>query len=360
MKIAIIGPTHPYKGGIAQHTTELAHHLRAAGHEVKLVSWKHQYPFFYPGQQFVPDHEPELPPYPETTRRLSWKNPVGWLRQARALRDADLVIFVWWVPTIQGPVILSMLQTLGHRTRSLILCHNVVSHESGHADKLLTRAVFRRADRIIVHTEALAVQARSLTTTPVAVAVMPAHFPGRPTAAKHTGAPRRHLLFFGLVRRYKGVDVLIRALANVPDVTLTVAGEMWGKQQLQLTELIERLDLGSRVELRPGYVAAQDIGGLFQAADALVMPYRSGTASQNAELAFAHGVPVIATTVGSMPDQIQDGFDGLLCRPEDSTDLAQAIQKLYIPGELEKLRRGLPPSHREQDWRHYIVAITEN
>src|SRR5438309_5583802 len=86
MRIAIVGPAHPYKGGIPQHTTELAHHLRAAGHEVSLISWRNQYPFFYPGEQFVPDDKPELPVFSGVKRVLSWRNPVGWLRWGRRLR----------------------------------------------------------------------------------------------------------------------------------------------------------------------------------------------------------------------------------------------------------------------------------
>src|SRR5665213_3408361 len=121
MKIAIVGPTHPYKGGIAQHTTQLAHHLQAAGHDVEIISWRAQYPFFYPGVQFVPQAKPELPVFPHTKRVLSWKNPAGWLRWGRRLRAYDKVIFVWFVPTIQGPIYRSILQALGKRGAETII-----------------------------------------------------------------------------------------------------------------------------------------------------------------------------------------------------------------------------------------------
>src|SRR6185312_1575072 len=115
MKIALVGPTHPYKGGIVLHTTELAHRLTKAGHTVEILSWRTQYPFFYPGTQFVPGNKPESPPFPHVKRILSWRNPLGWWRQGRHLRSFDEVIFVWWVPTIQGPVYLSLLRALGKR-----------------------------------------------------------------------------------------------------------------------------------------------------------------------------------------------------------------------------------------------------
>lgn len=360
MKIAIIGPTHPYKGGIAQHTTELAHQLTAAGHEVRIVSWKKMYPFFYPGKQYVPDDEPELPLFSQTDRVLSWRNPVGWRKWAASLRDYDEVIFVWWVPAIQGPVYWQMLRALGEKgPHSVILCHNVSQHSASPVDRQFTHRVFEHADQVLVHTKALADIADNLTATPITIAAMPAHLPGgEPTVKpKHT-ALRNHLLFFGLVRQYKGVDVLIEALAKVPNVTLTIAGEMWGKQEAKLTALIQELKISDRVTLRSGYVPAKDIAGLFSAADALVLPYRSGTATQNVELAFAHGIPVIATHVGSMPLHITDGVDGLLCKPESITDLAKTIKRFYSGSTALKLTKAVPPSHSELEWQHYIDAIT--
>ncbi len=359
MKIAIVGPAHPYKGGIAQHTTALAHHLKAAGNDVDIISWSKQYPFFYPGVQFVATDKPELPVFPHTKRVLSWRNPAGWLRWGRKLRKYDKVIFAWYVPTIQGPIYLSILKALGKKgPETILLCHNIVRHGAGANDLKIVRVVFKQATRILVHTDTQAALAAELTKTPISVAAMPAHLPGHPDANSHPTKLQDHLLFFGLVRKYKGVDLLIRALAELPGVTLTIAGEMWGKQQESLELLIAELKLGTRVKLLPGYVAAENISGLFQAADALVMPYRSGTASQTSELAFAHGVPVIATKVGSMPQQIRDGVDGLLCDPDDIAGLAASIKHFYEPGVAASLRSRIPRSTSETDWQHYVDVIT--
>lgn len=360
MKIAIIGPTHPYKGGIAQHTTALAHQLSNSGHDVHILSWKKMYPFFYPGEQFVPDDEPELPLFTNTGRKLSWHNPVGWRREAAKLRDYDEVIFVWWVPAIQGTVYWQMLKALGEKgPHTVILCHNVAQHSASPIDKQLTQRVFELADQILVHTKALAEIADQLTATPLTIAAMPAHLPGGEPINKpsHTKL-RNHLLFFGLVRQYKGVDILVQALAKLPDVSLTIAGEMWGKQEAKLTQLIAGLHLQDRVTMRSGYVPAKDIAGLFSAADALVLPYRSGTATQNVELAFAHGIPVIATTVGSMPLHIHDGVDGILCKPDDVNSLAKALQHFYSKNTALTLTKAVPPSRSDLEWSHYIEAIT--
>src|SRR5665213_1647847 len=133
MKIAIVGPTHPYKGGIAQETTALAHELTKAGNDVTIVSWRAQYPgILYPGEQFVPENKPELPLFANTHRVLSWKSPLSWQRWGRKLRGYDQVIFVWVVPTFHGPIYLAMMRAMGkkRRPRIVVICHNVLPHEA--------------------------------------------------------------------------------------------------------------------------------------------------------------------------------------------------------------------------------------
>lgn len=361
MKITIVGPAHPYKGGIAQHATELAHHLSAAGHDVELVSWRAQYPFFYPGAQFVPDNKPELPPFRPTKRVLSWKNPAGWWRWGRKLRGFDRIIFIWWVPTIQGPVYRSMLGALGRQARkAVIICHNVLPHEARPGDRLLARSVLGRAGRVIVHSDAQATLARRLTTAEVVIAKLPLiiQSDAGQVAAKKSKLSYE-LVFFGIVRPYKGVDVLLRALTKVPDIKLTIAGEFWGGEQTY-RQLVDKLKLGERVTIRAGYVPADSLRGLISQADAIVLPYREGTATWNVALAHAYGVPVIATTAGTFASQVRDGVDGLLCEPDDAASLAKAIRRFYEPGVAESLRQGIPKLQTTETWQAYIEAVTKN
>ncbi|HVF19944.1 MAG TPA: glycosyltransferase family 4 protein, partial [Mycobacteriales bacterium] len=306
MRVVIVGPTHPYKGGIAQHTTELAHRLSAAGHEVDLWSWSEQYPQrLYPGQQRVPDDAPELPVHPRTTYPLSWRRPDGWGRAGRRMAAYDVAVVVVVTP-VQAPAYLTMLATLRRRTRVIALCHNVLPHERGKADLPLTKAVLRRADALIVHSDQERQKAEGLTRSQIVVTPLPplaltvaSDF--APKASKSEASGR--LLFFGMVRKYKGLDVLLEALAQVPDVSLTVAGEFW-EDEAQTRALIERLGLGDRVEVRSGYVAAAEVPDLFAGADALALPYRASTASAHAYIAHSHGIPVVGTTVGSIPEQV--------------------------------------------------------
>ena len=394
MRIALAGPAHPYKGGGARHTTELAHHLAAAGHDTVIVSWRAQYPKrLYPGQQTV--DVPDGAPYPRTRRRLAWYRPDGWLAEGRRLRTADLVIFALLTP-IQVPAYLTIMAGLGrgagqHGPRTAVLCHNVLPHERRPGDVALTGALLRRADVVISHSAAQAAQAKALVPgAAVRTVAMPAHLPatghedpgtertGEPAPAQclpgettppdppATCVPGRatpnlpgtcRLLFFGIVRPYKGLDVLLRALAQAPPhVTLTVAGEFWA-DITDLEYLVAELGVGDRVTLRPGYVPANQIPALFAAADALVLPYREATASQNALLAFAHGVPVITTTAGALAEAVRDGVDGLTCAPGDEADLLRVLKEFSDPLVAGRLREGVRIVDPEPGWAAYLRVL---
>ncbi|MEU6997062.1 glycosyltransferase family 4 protein [Nonomuraea sp. NPDC046570] len=351
MRIAVVGPTFPYKGGGAQHTTELAHRLSAAGHEVVIESWKAQYPsFLYPGQQTI--SAPEGVPFPGTRRVLDWRRPDGWLACGRRLRSADLVILAVLSP-VQVPAYLGILYGLGRRTRTIALCHNVLPHERKPYDRPLMKALLKRVDEVLTHSAQQAELARGLADRPVRVAALPPHLPST-NGSTGSAEVRRRLLFFGIVRPYKGLDLLLRAL---PDgVSLTVAGEFWGG--LEATEaLVGELGIGDRVELRPGYVAAEDVPELFAAADALVLPYRNATASQNVWLGHEHGVPVIATRVGALADHVTDGVDGLLVEPGEVEALREALVRFYAPGEPERLRAGVKAVDPEPHWAAYAETL---
>lgn len=391
MRIALIGPAHPYKGGGARHTTELARWLAAAGHDVVIESWSRQYPAgLYPGGRQTVD-VPEGEPFPHTLRRLSWRRPAGWLAAGRRLRDRDLVAFALLIPPQAIPYLAILAGLTGLRAarrgpgpagpgrtarpRTVVICHNVAPHESRPADEILTRRLLRRAGAVLTHSAAEAARARVLAPDAQVTAVrMPPHLPTAGPAVRpggqirsDHGQPERNralrprptrLLFFGIVRPYKGLDILLRALARVPpDVVLTVAGEFWGRAEEETLALIARLGLTGRVTLRPGYVPADQIPALFAASDALVLPYRSATSSQNAWLAFAHGVPVVVTRAGTLADAVRDGVDGVVCEPGDEDDLVHALQRISAPGEAARLRSAVRAADPEDYWAPYLEAL---
>jgi glycosyltransferase involved in cell wall biosynthesis len=213
-----------------------------------------------------------------------------------------------------------------------------------------------------VHSPELATLAKTVVEqhADVVVADIPPHLPASPIArrpASETEVPFNRLLFFGTVRPYKGLDVLLQALVSLPQVKLVVAGDIWSGVS-GLRDQIAALGLLDRVMLRPSYVAGSEIAGLFRDVDALVLPYRAGTASQNVLLAHAMGVPVIATRAGTLGSQVNDGVDGILAEPDDVDDLTAALLRFYSPGMPQHLRAGVPVVDTESSWTSYVEVLT--
>ena len=358
MQVAVVGPTHPFKGGIAQHTTVLAQRLAARGDTVQIVSWRRQYPErLYPGQQTV--DAPEFDLFEPTHRSMSWNRPDTWVRAARRLRDMDLVVFAHVTPVQVIPYRVMLVALRGGRARTAVICHNVLPHERGRADKALVSQMLRAADSVLVHSDAQAAIARELTDKPIAVAQMAPFMPAG--FARRAPAPGEHrrLVFFGLVRPYKGLDVLLRALAKGPsDVRLRVAGEFWGGTDATVA-LSRELGIADRVELRDGYVGAADVPALFADVDALVLPYRSATGSQAVWTGFEFGVPVIATRAGHLADDVRGGVDGEVAEPDDVDSLAAALHRFYEPGTPERMRAEVKPVDPAPYWDRYLRALID-
>lgn len=373
MHCTIVGPTHPYKGGVAQHTTTLAHRLAAAGVEVDLASWTAQYPAaLYPGVQRV--ETPEIPVFPETRHPLAWYRPDSWWRLGRSVRAGrhDMLVLVLVTP-VQIPAYLTMIAAIGRRRQPdrrpaiAVICHNVLPHETRPGDRGLTKALLSRADVVLTHSDEQAALARDLGAADVRTAELPPHGPGTATVTPRgepDGEPANRggggLLFFGFIRPYKGVDVLVRAMAavapEVPNARLVVAGEIWDGEE-RLRTLVDELGLADRVDLRLTYLPGEEVDVLMRDADAVVLPYTSGTGTQQVRVAQRHGVPVIASRVSTMPEQVRDGVDGLLVRPGDVDDLATAIRRLYEPGRLATLRSAVRPPDDDLLWEGYLATL---
>lgn len=364
LRLAVVGPTHPYKGGVAAHTTTLAHQLAEAGHDVTLVSWSHLYPTrLYPGEQAVPGGAPDVEPFPRTVRALSWARPDSWVRAGRRLREVDAIVVVHVIPAVI-PAHLALLRAAGalhsgpgRGPRSVVVAHNVLPHERHSADEALVRALFRRVDAVIVHTPSEAKAAHDLDAQRVVVADLPAHLPGGPPVQRPVYDGPARLLALGMVRDYKGIDLLMQALTQVPGPTLTVAGEMWGNAGRRVKALAGHPSLRGRVQVHEGYVPADRLAHLFARHDVLALTYRNATASQNALLARRHGLAVLASDVGSFGDQVRDGVDGLLVPPNDEAALVSALQRLGEPAAVSALRAEVRPPDLVGPWARYLGAI---
>jgi len=357
VRVTLIGPAFPWRGGIPLLTNELAHRLAACGHTVQVRTWTRQGPARLLPAELHPLVTPEADVYPTVREPLSWRDPRHWARTGRrAAAASDVVVLLYYVP-FQAPALATIARAARRDARVVVICANAVPHEPRPGDRLLMSWLMRSADAVLVHTDAERDALRRLADRPAAVAALPPHLPATVRSqAGPDGPPRRRLLFFGKVRRYKGVDVLLRATALVPHVELGIVGEFY-EDRARLNALIHELGLGERVHVTPEYLPAERIPELFAGFDALVLPYRTSTASQLVALAHWHGLPVVATRVGNFPETVRDGVDGVLCSPDDVVDLARALRSLYEPGRLGTLRAGVRPADAEAIWRNYIRAL---
>ncbi len=302
---------------------------------------------------------------------LDYVDPRSWKRAIDVVRrSAARALVLPWVHPVMTPQYAYLLANTPEDVTKVVICHNVVPHEPTPLANSCARAVLGRAGLIVAHSQEmhrellqLGVNARIVDAfhprfSAPDLAVLPS---AGEVANEHArqGNPELSLLAFGAVRPYKGIDVAIRALSRVDrslHVRLTVAGVFWDGG-VELARLVSELCLEDRVELRDGFVSNEEAALLFSAADAAVLPYRSATQSGVAQLAFAYGIPVIATSVGGLPEAIADGVDGLLCPAEDPDALAAAISRL--PQMQPELEAGVRANSGEHSFARYVELLED-
>ncbi len=340
MRIALIGPSYPFRGGIAHYTTLLYRHLRRR-HEVRFLSLRRQYPrWLYPGAS---DRDPsEFAIREEGTESvLDPTNPWTWwqVAQRAAAFRPNLIILPWWV-SFWAPSYTFILSILRRRTRArvLYLCHNVTPHESRRYDRWLARLPLSLGDLFIVHSQQdeerlrrLLPKARIQRTVHPTYEVFRRVEIGKAEARQQLGAAGDMLLFFGFVRPYKGLEHLLAAMPLIlakRDVHLWVVGEFW-QNEARYRQQIKSLGVEDHVHVVNRYISNEEIGIYFAAADAVILPYVSGTGSGIAQIAFGYERPIVATRVGDLPDIVEDGQTGWLVPSADPPALAAAMLRIY-------------------------------
>lgn len=354
MRLALIGPSAPLRGGIAQYHDRLAAALAARGHEVRRISYRRLYPrLLFPGrtQYATEDAAPAATPDALLTPPAPLLDSIGprsWLRTANAARDADAALFEWWHPFF-GPAFAAVATLLRRRgVPTLAFCHNLEPHEPMPGGRVLARVALGRAAGFLVHADADAARLRArYPSRPVTVVAHPAEPPPCPhrdaASVEHDPAAARarrdacgaalglppaahRLLFFGYVRAYKGLPTAIEALAALPrDVQLVVAGEIYHHDAGFYRVMAERLGVADRLVILDRFLATAEVGCCFGAADVVVLPYWSASQSGVAPLAMAYGRAVVASAVGGIPALVHAGETGLLVPPRDPAALATAL-----------------------------------
>lgn len=338
MRLTVLGPGHPFRGGIATTTTAMVQALADGGHQVRFLTPRRQYPRrLFPGRD---DRDPAAcPAVPGAEAVLDPLWPLAWpaARRCAANRPAEAWLLPYWTWPWAGWWRF-LLAAVG-RPPAVAVAHNPVDHDGGVLRRLAARLVLARCDGLFTHGRALAAElAGGYPGVPIGSCPLPPSsrfvLPERAAARRALGLPaeRRLALFWGLVRPYKGVDLLLEAFAQLPeearDWYLLVAGEPWGEAASVLPRMVASLGLGERVRLDLRWVPQAEIARLLAAADLLVLPYRAGSQSAVAPIALAHGLPVLATAVGGLPELVHDGLNGMVVEPGSAAALAAALAVL--------------------------------
>jgi glycosyltransferase involved in cell wall biosynthesis len=363
LRIAILGLTYPYRGGISHYTTVLSKAL-SARHEVQVFSYLRQYPsFLFPGTtQFdASDRRIEVP----ARHVLDSIGPMSWVRTARAIEkySPDLLIIQWWQPFF-GAAVGTVCRVLQGPCTVLFLCHNVVPHERSRVDGWLSNYALSKGDLFVVHSGEDLANLKDLL--PGADAVVRPHptyevFRGLGEGARQTSerSAERQILFFGYVRKYKGLEYLLRAMPEVLgelDVTLRAVGEFYDDVS-HYRRLVSELGIERSVRLVDRYVPNEDVGGYFSQTDLVVLPYVTATQSGIIQIAYSFGVPVVTTNVGGLPDVVDDGRTGYLVEPKDPSAIAQAILRYYREREEKDFRSTIADYARRFSWESMVDEI---
>lgn len=365
-RLALIGALPPYRGGIAHFSLRTWETLAARGHDVRGVTFTRQYPDrLFPGStQF--ESTPTPTPAP-VDRWIDSIGPHSWWTTGRRLRDRDALVFNHWMPFF-GPAYGSIARAAGRPAIGLI--HNAIPHERRPGDRMLGTWFLRRCAGCVVLSEEVE---RDLRTLGVTAPVRRIHHPiydhfGDPVdrldARRALGLDpeRPTVLFFGYVRAYKGLDVLLDALArvgdDVPALQLVVAGEFYEDEGLTRRRIAD-LGLGDRVILRTGYVPDADVPLLFSACDAVVQPYRTATQSGVAQIAYHFGRAMVISDVGGLAEIVPHGEAGLVVPPSDPDALAGSLRELFRPGVRDALEAGVRARRSLFAWDRLAEAIED-
>ncbi len=374
-KACLVGPAYPFRGGIAHFTSVLAGEF-ATDHEVLVINFKRLYPsFLFPGKtQF---DESASPVAVDSERTIDSLNPLSFWRTARRIArfEPDLVVFQWWQPFF-GVAYFSILSLLKWFTKKrppavVYLCHNVLPHESSPIDRMLFKIGFKRARSFLVHSSEDAENLQRLKAGvrvrvhPLPVFDMFRHGAYNKAGAREAlGIDGRIVLFFGYVRDYKGLGILLDGFARCADridATLMIVGEFYGGKENYITK-ITALGIEDRVVIVDRYVPNEDVEKYFAACDIVALPYLSATQSAIVQVAYSFDKPVIVTRVGGLPEVVDDGVTGFVTPPRDPDAIAKALVRFFETSNPQEMERNIKTAKERFSWsgcKRVLIELAE-
>lgn len=361
MKIALLGPAPPFKGGIALFADHLAQEFLDLGHEVLFFNFKKQYPaLIFPGGKQEEGGEPSA----ESVRLLTPWLPHTFEKTIKAINsfEPDIIIISWWLPFF-APAFGYILRRI-KKGKKLILAHNIIPHESWPLSKSLLRFAFKPADGIVVLSKACMKDLKGMVSNRLALKAHQGFHPLYSTFGQDISKTNTHptLLFFGMIKPYKGLDVLLNAMPliqkEIPDIRLIIAGSVY-KDQALYEDMIEKLELRDAVETHFRYVKDEEVEELFRKSDLCLLPYKTATQSGVIATSYSYETPVIASDVGGLGEYIDEGKTGTLVPPDDAPALAQAVIDFYKHEELLLMQEHIAKIKEEQSWNSLANIFLE-
>jgi len=315
MKITILGPAHPFRGGIAALNERLAKQLFEEGHEVNIVSFTIQYPnFLFPGKTQFNNFDMNFDF--TITREINSVNPFNWIKIGKKIGKAkpDVVVVRFWLPFMAMCLgTLCRIIRKNNHTKIIALTDNLIPHEKRIGDNLLIRYFIKSVDGFLAMSESVLndiklfdnIKPKKLTPHPIYD-----HYgtiENKEIALKKLNLPisDKYILFFGFIRDYKGLDLLLKAFADKffteNNIKLIVAGEFYSNEDKYLS-LIDELGIKDQVILFTTFIPNSEVQNFFNAADIIVQPYKSATQSGVAQIAYHFHKPILVTNVGGLAE----------------------------------------------------------
>jgi glycosyltransferase involved in cell wall biosynthesis len=364
LRIAFISPFFPLKGGIARFSGLLRDALRCRGYDITPLAFKALYPDFLVKGGTEETHATDAVLPGES--RLVLFNPFSWPGTIRILRSLkpDLLLVAYWAGFL-APLYFVVRRLTG--IRMVVLLHNLSSHESFLLERFMQRLLAASADGFVTLSGAVTQEVRALKqATPLLQLFHPLYEPDGEMPSVEDARRVLNLdihspvlLFFGYVRRYKGLDILLRAMPAIlqrePSLRLVVAGQFHEDPDFY-RRLVGQLGIERSVDLYPGYVSAERSALFFASADAVVLPYRTATQSGVIQLAYGHGLPVIVTPAGALPEMVRRGQTGWIahdCSPEALADAVGEFLDNRKKHDVMAMRLAIDAFRREFSWESF-------
>ena len=371
MKIIILGTAYPYRGGLSAFNERLAHEYQNQGHEVEIYTFTHQYPnFLFPGKtQYSTEPAPENL---KIVRKVHSYNPFNWFKVGHeiARKKPDLMITKFWLP-FMAPCFgtIARIVKRNKHTRLISILDNVIPHEHRPGDKMFVRYFIRPTDGFVAMSKSVLADLRLFTTDkPAVFSPHPLydHYGerlSRETALQMLNLPaeQRYVLFFGFIRAYKGLDLLLETFADTrlrdAGVKLLVAGEFYGDPEPYLKQ-IKELQIEDNVVLCTDFIPDSEVNRYFSAADIVAQPYKTATQSGVTQIAFHFEKPMLVTNVGGLPEIVPDGKIGYVVEP-NAQQIADALLRFFNEHKQEEFEQNVAEEKKKYAWSAFAAAIND-